>query len=375
IASAKQHLTATDGSTGVVECDSYLDQYETCMQAVLPGDQFNQLKSGIVRQRTNWRTLHDSGFKQAALAKICREATDLTQREFPTCTFTGGSCGNGVVNPGEQCDDGNRTAGDGCSPTCTKEPICGDGVVNGSEQCDDGNTTSGDGCSATCTIEGQCGNGIVNSGEQCDDGNTTSGDGCSAACTIESICGDGVVNGGEQCDDGNTTSGDGCSATCAIEPRCNDGTKNGSETDVDCGASCGATCTVGKACLANADCTTNNCSGGVCAAISSCTAATATDLGAPNSVTNVPTNACLRVQNGYPSWWGTNRSMQLQTQTGGSYPVPFTWSSSCKGTSGSNTFSADWQTRTIGPTSSQCATVIKLNGTGAGTIRLTYFGA
>lgn len=30
---------------------------------------------------------------------------------------------------------------------------CGDGVVGGSETCDDGNMTAGDGCSATCTVE------------------------------------------------------------------------------------------------------------------------------------------------------------------------------------------------------------------------------
>jgi cysteine-rich repeat protein len=33
----------------------------------------------------------------------------------------GAVCGNGVVDPGEQCDDGNTTAGDGCSATCTTE--------------------------------------------------------------------------------------------------------------------------------------------------------------------------------------------------------------------------------------------------------------
>ena len=31
-------------------------------------------------------------------------------------------CSNGVVDPGEQCDDGNATSGDGCSATCTLEP-------------------------------------------------------------------------------------------------------------------------------------------------------------------------------------------------------------------------------------------------------------
>ena len=30
---------------------------------------------------------------------------------------------------------------------------CGNGVVEGTEECDDGNTTSGDGCSATCRLE------------------------------------------------------------------------------------------------------------------------------------------------------------------------------------------------------------------------------
>lgn len=109
------------------------------------------------------------------------------------------------------------------------EPSCGDGTVDEGEECDDGNNTGGDGCSATCTIEPPpppppcCGDGTVDSGEECDDGNTTSGDGCSATCTIEPppppapCCGDGSVDAGEACDDGNTTDGDGCSSTCTVE--------------------------------------------------------------------------------------------------------------------------------------------------------------
>lgn len=31
-------------------------------------------------------------------------------------------CGNAAVETGEQCDDGNTAAGDGCSPTCRTEP-------------------------------------------------------------------------------------------------------------------------------------------------------------------------------------------------------------------------------------------------------------
>jgi len=63
-------------------------------------------------------------------------------------------CGNGVVNWGEECDDGNNFPGDGCSKFCERE-YCGDGIVNnGNEDCDDGNTEDGDGCSSSCIIEG-----------------------------------------------------------------------------------------------------------------------------------------------------------------------------------------------------------------------------
>ena len=63
----------------------------------------------------------------------------------------------------------------------------------------------------------ECGNGVVERGEQCDDGNTTAGDGCDAACRVEPICGDGVIDAGEECDDGNNDNGDGCDAVCRVE--------------------------------------------------------------------------------------------------------------------------------------------------------------
>jgi cysteine-rich repeat protein len=33
-------------------------------------------------------------------------------------------CGDGIVDPGQECDDGNTATGDGCSPICTFEPLC-----------------------------------------------------------------------------------------------------------------------------------------------------------------------------------------------------------------------------------------------------------
>ncbi len=168
------------------------------------------------------------------------------------------ACGNGLLEPGEQCDDGNTAAGDGCSATCSDElpPVCGNGDLEPGEQCDDGNITSGDGCSGSCDEEAgaMCGDGRVDPDEECDDGNTTAGDGCSATCTDEPPapgCGNGVREGAEQCDDGNTTAGDGCSATCTNEPpppACGNGVREGAEACDDgntmSGDGCSSTCTI-----------------------------------------------------------------------------------------------------------------------------------
>jgi cysteine-rich repeat protein len=63
-----------------------------------------------------------------------------------------------------------------------------------------------------------CGDGVLDPGEECDDGNNEDGDGCSADCEVEGYCGDGILDPGEECDDGNNEDGDGCSATCELEP-------------------------------------------------------------------------------------------------------------------------------------------------------------
>ena len=67
-----------------------------------------------------------------------------------------GFCGDGVVQPPEQCDDGpanSSTTPDACRATC-RLPTCGDGIVDSFENCDDGNLVGGDGCTATCLVEG-----------------------------------------------------------------------------------------------------------------------------------------------------------------------------------------------------------------------------
>ena len=96
------------------------------------------------------------------------------------------NCGDGTVDPGEECDDGNNTNGDGCDSECVLEK-CGDGTLDPGEECDDDNTTDGDGCDSECNIEVKCGDGTLDPGEECDDGNNTDGDGCSSECQDEEV--------------------------------------------------------------------------------------------------------------------------------------------------------------------------------------------
>jgi uncharacterized repeat protein (TIGR01451 family) len=159
-------------------------------------------------------------------------------------------CGNGTLDPGEQCDDGNLVDGDGCDSNCTLT-ACGNGIVTSGEVCDDGNLIDGDGCDSNCTLTG-CGNGIVTGGEQCDDGNTIDGDGCSASCQVEVFCGNGIVDAGETCDPPGAPmlpNGNLCRADCTF---CGDGIVNGppgTETCDDANAnntdSCQNTCVGG----------------------------------------------------------------------------------------------------------------------------------
>jgi cysteine-rich repeat protein len=108
-----------------------------------------------------------------------------------------GKCGNGIVDPGEQCDDGASNSdavyGAGCTTQCQLAPFCGDGVVNGPEECDLGlqqnHAVYGDmdGCTPSCTRPHYCGDGIVDSadGEQCDTGAANGKGGyCTSTCMI-----------------------------------------------------------------------------------------------------------------------------------------------------------------------------------------------
>lgn len=63
------------------------------------------------------------------------------------------TCGNGEVEPGEQCDTGGAQT-EACEINCT-QPFCGDGITNeaAGEECDDGRFIDGDGCSSVCRLD------------------------------------------------------------------------------------------------------------------------------------------------------------------------------------------------------------------------------
>jgi cysteine-rich repeat protein len=76
-------------------------------------------------------------------------------------------CGDGFISPdqGETCDPPGEPAypdGPDCRDDCT---YCGDGVLDEGEACDDGNNVAGDGCAPDCTMcAGEIGDFVWNDG-------------------------------------------------------------------------------------------------------------------------------------------------------------------------------------------------------------------
>jgi MYXO-CTERM domain-containing protein len=111
------------------------------------------------------------------------------------------TCGNGMVDAGEQCDNGTANSDslpDACRTSCLLAK-CGDRVVDTGEQCD--SAMSATPCNMNCTLP-VCGDGMVAANEECDNGAANSNstpDACRTTCKPAS-CGDGVVDSMEGCD-------------------------------------------------------------------------------------------------------------------------------------------------------------------------------
>ncbi|MCY0989766.1 hypothetical protein OV203_21695 [Nannocystis sp. ILAH1] len=101
-------------------------------------------------------------------------------------------------------DFGNPDDGDDCTSAC-EAAGCGDGIVGPGEACDDGNLVDTDDCLSSCETA-TCGDGLVHEDvELCDDGrdnDDTAYDGCTTQCEPGPRCGDSQVQAPEEeCDD------------------------------------------------------------------------------------------------------------------------------------------------------------------------------
>jgi cysteine-rich repeat protein len=91
------------------------------------------------------------------------------------------ACGNGTIEAGEECDDGNQQGNDCCSTTCQAETTCEDGNL--------------------CTTPDSCVTGTCTAGppRNCDDGNECTVDSCNpmTGCVYDTTFRNGLA-----CDDG-----------------------------------------------------------------------------------------------------------------------------------------------------------------------------
>jgi cysteine-rich repeat protein len=120
-----------------------------------------------------------------ACATVAAHAACVTDDDLRRCEG---------LEQGTPCDplDAGKSCVDG---VCIN--LCGNGHVELSEECDDGNRTAGDNCSAVCLIE-RCGNGAIDVvlGEECDRGvEGLSGDGCASSCSAELVTWEKLASG------------------------------------------------------------------------------------------------------------------------------------------------------------------------------------
>ncbi|HLC76074.1 MAG TPA: hypothetical protein VJB82_03085, partial [Candidatus Peribacterales bacterium] len=166
-------------------------------------------------------------------------------------------CGDGITqNPngigqGEECDDGNVFANDLCSPTCLTVTAdeCGNGVLETGEDCDDGMHCSQTG--EPCVFDEDCsGAGNLCLGFTADGCTTPSG--CTPTETPETTCNDSLDNDCDAlidcADSANCLDGESCgshgrecsSSSCACplgevsETTCDDAQDNDCDGDIDC---------------------------------------------------------------------------------------------------------------------------------------------
>src|SRR4051812_15023544 len=120
--------------------------------------------------RVGERTLAVALVAVAVLAAGCGDNLHPAKQDAGVVDATPSVCGNGVVEPGEECDDGDVTADAVCDADCRF--TCGNGVVDDAfgETCDPGIAGGPGACPTTCDDGMACTSDVA------------SGSGCQAAC-------------------------------------------------------------------------------------------------------------------------------------------------------------------------------------------------
>ena len=163
----------TCGPTVGVTC--YTKENKDIKMYIDPGQQY--MGSDNYAMTITWKDGKEVG------GDNCTKSTTFTILEEPE------ACGDGTLDEGEQCEEGNPSGvvctwsecnQDICQCPTEPEPYCGDGDLNEGEECELGNPTG-----YTCTWE-ECNQNI-----------------CQCPTEPEEECGDGILSEGEECELGN----------------------------------------------------------------------------------------------------------------------------------------------------------------------------
>lgn len=128
------------------------------------------------------------------------------------------TCGNAIIESGEDCDDGNLNENDQCHNDCTIGlPIPFDDVSSFSSST--ASTSSISSSSSSSSIPNIPFSSFSSSDSSVSSSTVSSSSALSssASSTAISTCGDGTLDQSETCDDGNAANSDGCSSSCTVE--------------------------------------------------------------------------------------------------------------------------------------------------------------
>ena len=117
--------------------------------------------------------LTSSEATDAATGSDTSGTSDTSDTESTASTAPPGTCGDGVIDPGESCDlsySGNKDTG-ACTKSC-QAATCGDGLLwEGQELCDHGMANNDylyGGCREDCTPGPSCNDAVLQPEEECD---------------------------------------------------------------------------------------------------------------------------------------------------------------------------------------------------------------